>query len=68
MVIIQTFLFWLINRILNAIKCAICHEIIDSPVILPSTDTICKKHVSNKTRLGPLINYFFVILLYDILT
>ena len=35
---------------MNAIKCAICHEIIDSPVLLPCTDTVCKKHVSNKTN------------------
>ena len=36
------------NSILNAIKCSICQEILESPVILPCNDTICKKHVSNK--------------------
>ena len=36
--------------ILNAIKCAICSEILESPVILPCTETICKKHVSNQTN------------------
>ena len=36
------------NKILNAIKCAICNKIIESPVILPCNDPICKKHVSNK--------------------
>ena len=38
------------DRILKAIKCAICHEIIESPVILPCTDNICKKHVSEQTN------------------
>ena len=38
------------DRIRNSIKCAICHEILESPVILPCTDTICKKHVSNQTN------------------
>ena len=36
--------------ILNAIKCAICHEILESPVFLPCSDTICKKHVSNQSN------------------
>jgi hypothetical protein len=35
------------NKILNAIKCAICREILETPVILPCYDTICKKHVLN---------------------
>ena len=38
------------DRILKAIKCAICREILESPVILPCNDTICKKHVSNQTN------------------
>ena len=38
------------DRILKAIKCTICHEIIESPVILPCSCTICKKHVSNQTN------------------
>ena len=38
------------NRILNAIKCAHCHETLESPVILPCNDIICKKHVSNETN------------------
>ena len=29
-------------------KCAICYEIIESPVILPCSYNICKKHVSNQ--------------------
>ena len=36
------------NRIRDAIKCAICLEILESPVILPCSDTICKKHVTNR--------------------
>jgi hypothetical protein len=38
------------DRIRNAIKCSICHEILESPVILPCTDTICLKHVSNQSN------------------
>ena len=38
------------DRIRNEIKCAICHEILESPVILPCNDTICKKHVSNQNK------------------
>ena len=38
------------DSILNAIKCAICKEIIESPVILPCRDNICKKHILNQTN------------------
>ena len=38
------------DRIQNAIKCVICREIIESPVILPCTDIVCKKHVTNQTN------------------
>ena len=38
------------ERILNTLKCAICHEILESPVFLPCYDTVCEKHVSNHTR------------------
>ena len=38
------------DRILNTIKCAICHEIMESPVILPCNDTVCKKHVTNQIK------------------
>ena len=38
------------DKILNAIKCAICHEVLESPVILPCNDPICKKHVSNQVK------------------
>ena len=38
------------DRILNAMKCAICNKIIESPLILPCSDNICKKHVSNQTN------------------
>lgn len=36
------------DRILNALKCAFCREILESPVILPCNDIICKKHISNR--------------------
>ena len=35
------------ESILNVIKCVVCHEIIESPVILPCSCNICKKHVSD---------------------
>ena len=35
---------------LNIMKCTICHDIIESPVILPCNDNICKKHVLNQTN------------------
>ena len=35
------------ESILTAIKCAICHEILESPVILPCSCNICYKHVSD---------------------
>ena len=38
------------NRILNAIKCAICHEILESPVILACSCNICYKHVKNQNK------------------
>ena len=38
------------NKIRNAIKCAICQEILESPVILPCNDNVCKKHVSNQSN------------------
>ena len=38
------------DTILNAIKCSICREILESPVILPCNDIVCKKHVSNQTN------------------
>ena len=38
------------NVILNAIKCAICREIIELPVILPCSCNICKKHVSSQNE------------------
>ena len=28
------------------IKCAICREVLESPVILPCNDIVCKKHDS----------------------
>ena len=36
------------NRIQNAIKCAHCHEILQSPVIIPCNHIICKIHVLNQ--------------------
>ena len=41
------------NRILNAIKCSICNEIISGPVILPCNDIVCNIHISN--RIGDFI-------------
>ena len=38
------------DRILNTVKCMVCREILESPVILPCNDNICKKHVSNQTN------------------
>ena len=38
------------DRIQNIIKCAICHEIFESPVILPCNDTVCKKHVTSQIK------------------
>ena len=38
------------DLVLNAIKCAICNEILESQVLLPCSDTICKKHVSNQSN------------------
>ena len=38
------------DRIRNAIKCAICREILESPVFLPCSDPICTKHASNQTN------------------
>lgn len=38
------------DKIRSAIKCAICREILKSPVIMPCTDIVCKKHVSNQTK------------------
>ena len=38
------------DRIQNIIKCAICQEILESPVILPCNDTVCKKHVTSQIK------------------
>ena len=38
------------DRILNAMKCGFCHEMLESPVILPCSCNICNKHVSNQTN------------------
>ena len=38
------------DRILKLIKCSICYEILESPVILPCNHTICEKHASNQTK------------------
>ena len=38
------------DRVLKLIKCAFCHEIVESPVILPCNDTVCKKHVTNQIK------------------
>ena len=38
------------DRVIKLIKCAICHEIVESPVILPCNDTVCKKHVTSQIK------------------
>ena len=38
------------DRILNIIKCSICQEILESPVILPCNHTVCKKHVTSQIK------------------
>lgn len=38
------------DRIQKLVKCAICHEILKSPVILPCNHTICEKHVTSQIR------------------
>ena len=38
------------DRILNAVKCMVCHGILESPRILPCNHNICQKHVSNQTN------------------
>ena len=35
------------ESILNTIKCSICHEILELPVVLPCNETVCKKHVKD---------------------
>ena len=40
------------DRILKLVKCAICHEILKSPVNLPCNDTVCKEHVTSQTKDG----------------
>ena len=36
--------------ILDVMKCALCYELLESPVILPCSCSICKKHVQNQTN------------------
>ena len=31
-------------------KCALCHELLESPVLLPCSCNICNKHVKNQTN------------------
>ena len=41
------------NKILSAIKCAHCHKTLETPVLLPCSDSICKKHIdSNKLSIS----------------
>ena len=40
----------IMDKIQDALKCVLCHEIIESPVFLPCSCNICEKHVSNKTK------------------
>ena len=38
------------DRIQTVIKCVCCKEILESPVLLPCSCNICKKHVLNQTN------------------
>ena len=38
------------DKILTVMKCTICYEFIESPVILPCSCNICKRHVLNQTN------------------
>ena len=38
------------DRILNAIKCMICRETLETPLLMPCDHNVCKKHVLNQTN------------------
>ena len=38
------------DKMINALRCMVCHETLESPVTLPCNDNICKKHVSSQTN------------------
>lgn len=38
------------NKIIKAIQCVNCREILDSPIILPCSHSICKKHCEQSTK------------------
>ena len=38
------------NKILSAIKCAHCHKTLEKPVLLPCSDSICKKHIDSDSN------------------
>jgi hypothetical protein len=43
------------DAILNAIKCAICKQVLDSPVLLPCSHSICKKHTDTDINGGLIL-------------
>ena len=38
------------DQIVNVMKCALCHQLLESPVILPCSCNICKKHFINQNK------------------
>lgn len=38
------------NKIISAIQCVNCREILDSPIILPCSHSICKKHCEQSIK------------------
>ena len=38
------------DKIENVVKCALCYECLESPVLLPCSCNICNKHVKNQTN------------------
>ena len=36
------------DRIVNVMKCSLCHQLLESPVILPCSCNMCNKHVKNQ--------------------
>jgi hypothetical protein len=38
------------NKIANVVKCSLCHELLESPVLLPCSCNICNKHVINQNK------------------
>ena len=41
---------FMMENILKAIKCVNCNLILSTPILLPCTHSVCKKHVSSETK------------------